>query len=117
MKKLVLGLTLLSASAFAADMECMVDTANWDQWRTGSCFAMEFTMDNRPNTAYWRIINYHKTISSVVWEEKTAGCSSSSTQCSKSITPYQVHKGQALILYADGTWERVSANASFETGF
>lgn len=111
-----LALILASSSSFAANMECMVDTAGWDQWGEGYCFGMEFTFDRAPNDATWRITNLNKTISSVIWSEATQGCSSTATYCTKSIPPYAEFVGKATILYADGTWENVQATASFETG-
>ena len=113
-------LTVISSlfiSANAADMQCFVDTAAFDEPRIGNCPNIEFTFDNRPNTAVWQIINITKTIQEVIWQEATAGCSSSATTCSMSITPFQLHTGRAVILYTDGTFETVSAVASFETGF
>lgn len=118
MKKLLVAAALLAAgSASAATMECMVDTAGWDEWSAGHCESFEYTMDKKANNAYWRITGINKTISSVIWSDKTTGCASSATECMKAIFPYRINKGTATILYVDGTYEIVSATASFETGF
>lgn len=119
MKKMIAALVLLGASgsAFSAQMECYVDTAAYDEWSVGYCMSMEFTFDNAPNDAFWRIIGVTKPVASVIWSEATAGCASNSLYCNKSIRPYQDHLGKALILYTDSTWEEVSATARFETGF
>ena len=76
----------------------------------------ENTLDYEKNDAYWQIVNVTKTISTVIWQEKTAGCDASSTYCTKAIRPYFDYVGKATILYTDGTYEVVQATASFETG-
>ena len=111
------GLLLLSGSAFSAQMECMVDTAAYDEWSVGQCMSFEYTMDYAANDAIWRITNLTKPVSSVIWSEKTAGCDSTATYCTKAIKPYIFHLGKATILYTDGTYEVVQATAQFETGF
>ncbi len=103
--------------AMAAQMECMVDTAAYDEWQVGYCSNFEYTLDNNTNTAIWRITGTTKPVHSVLWSEKTTGCASNSLYCSKEIRPYQEHVGKATILYTDGTWEAVEATASFETGY
>ena len=71
MKKIIAaGLLLLSGSAFSAQMECMVDTAAYDEWSVGQCMSFEYTMDYAPNDAIWRITNLTKPVSSVIWSEK-----------------------------------------------
>ncbi len=119
MKKMIAALALLGASgsAFSAQMECYVDTAAYDEWSVGYCMSMEFTFDNAPNDAFWRITGVTKVVSSVLWTDDTAGCSSASLECHKAIYPYQTYTGRAIILYADSSWEEVSATARFETGF
>jgi hypothetical protein len=119
MKKTLFALIIgvVTLPAMAAQMECMVDTAAYDEWQAGFCPNFESTLDNSPNTAIWRITGTTKTISSIIWSGTTAGCASNSQYCSKDIRPYQEHVGKATILYADGTWEAVQATASFETGF
>lgn len=119
MKKFIFALIIstFAFSANSAQMECMVDTAAYDQWGTGHCFSFEYTLDTASNVAIWRLKNVTKTISSVIWSDKTTGCSTSATQCSKAIRPYRTHTGTATILYTDNTWEVVSAVAEFETGF
>lgn len=119
MKKILTAVALLlaSGSSMAAQMECMVDTAAYDQWSAGSCFSFEYTMDNAPNDAIWRIVDVTKTISSVIWQGTTSGCPSNATYCTKAIRPYREHLGKATVLYTDGTYEVVQATAQFETGF
>ncbi len=117
MKKLFLPLILLSGAASAASMECMVDTAAYDEWQVGYCSAMEFTFDNNTNLALWRITGVTKTVSQVLWSDATSGCAASALSCNKQIRPYHEHLGKATILYSDGTWEQVQATAHFETGF
>lgn len=119
MKKTFISLIvgLLTLPAMAAQMECMVDTAAYDEWQVGHCPNFEYTMDNNTNTAIWRVTGTTKPVSSVLWSETTAGCASNSLYCSKEIRPYQEHLGKATILYTDGTWEAVQATASFETGY
>lgn len=119
MKKILLPLVIavLSLPAMAAQMECMVDTAAYDQWQAGDCPNFEYTLDNNANTAIWRVTGTTKPVSSVLWSETTAGCASNSQYCNKQIRPYKQYTGKATILYTDGTWEAVEATASFETGF
>lgn len=118
MKKIfAAGLLLLSGSAFSAQMECMVDTDSLDTWSVSECYGFEYTLDRKLNNAIWRIIDIQKPISSVLWSERTTGCSSSATTCTKAIPPYSFHLGKATILYTDGTYEVVQATAQFETGF
>lgn len=112
-----LGLLLASGSTMAAQMECMVDTAAFDNWSAGYCMSLEYTMDNNPNDAIWRVVGTTKPISSVIWSEAAAGCASTSTYCSKPVQPYMEHVGKATVLYTDGTWTSVQATAYFETGF
>ncbi|MDP5138830.1 hypothetical protein ORJ04_23055, partial [Rheinheimera baltica] len=112
-----LGLLMASGSTMAAQMECMVDTAAYDQWTAGYCDSFEYTMDNAKNDAIWRIVDTTKPIASIIWSEKTAGCAATATYCTKAIRPYTANKGKATILYTDGTYEIVQAIASFETGF
>lgn len=119
MKKTLTALALLfaSGSTMAAQMECMVDTAAFDNWSTGYCMSFEYTMDNNPNDAIWRVVGTTKPISSVIWSEAAAGCASTSTYCTKPVRPYREHVGKATVLYTDGTWTAVQATAYFETGF
>lgn len=119
MKKTLLSLVvgLLTLPAMAAQMECMVDTAAYDEWQVNHCPNFEYTMDNNTNKAIWRVTGTTKPVSSILWSETTAGCASNSQYCDKQIRPYQEHVGKATILYTDGTWEAVQATASFETGF
>lgn len=112
-----LGLLLASGTTMAAQMECMVDTDAFDSWQSPECNSFEYTLDRAPNNATWRIVNITKTISSVIWSERTAGCSSSATTCTKPIPPYSYHLGKATVLYTDGTYEVLQATAQFETGF
>jgi hypothetical protein len=112
-----LALVLASGSTMAAQMECMVDTAAYDEWSAGYCSSFEYTMDNARNDAIWRIVGVTKTISSVMWQETTSGCDSNSTYCTKAIRPYRDHVGKATVLYTDGTYEVLQATANFETGF
>lgn len=112
-----LGLLLATGSTMAAQMECMVDTAAYDEWSVGQCMGFEYTMDYAANDAIWRITNITKPVSSVIWSEKTTGCDSAATYCTKAIKPYIFHLGKATILYTDGTYEIVQATAQFETGF
>ena len=112
-----LALVLASGSSMAAQMECMVDTAAYDEWSVGHCENFEYTMDNKANDAIWRIVGVTKTISSVIWQETTSGCASNSTYCTKAIRPYRSYLGKATVLYTDGTYEVVQATARFETGF
>lgn len=114
---IALGIFLASGSAMAAQMECMVDTAAYDEWTEGHCMGFEYTMDNAPNDAIWRVVGTTKAVSSIIWSEKTAGCASNATYCTKSIRPYTFNRGKATILYTDGTYEIVQATANFETGF
>lgn len=111
-----LGLLFASGSTMAANMECMVDTELQNSWGVSHCFGFEYTMDQAPNNATWRVTNTTKPISSVIWSEKATGCASNSTFCTKSIRPFTFHVGKATILYTDGTYEIVQATAQFETG-
>ena len=112
-----LGLLFASGSTMAAQMECMVDTANYDQWSTGECSSFEYTLDRKTNNAIWRIVDIQKPVASVIWSERTTGCSASATSCTKAIPPYSYHVGKATVLYTDGTYEILQATAQFETGF
>lgn len=118
MKKLTLTLLFCSISALsqAADMECMVDTIEVDHWSTGSCFSFEFTMDNNPNLAIWRIKGITKPVSEIIWMPSNSSCANNVRECRKMIRPYREYKMSAKILYADSTYETVSASAFFETG-
>ncbi|WP_240221235.1 hypothetical protein [Rheinheimera hassiensis] len=119
MKKTLTAVALLLASnsSMAAQMECMVDTDSLDTWQVSECTSFEYTLDRAVNNATWRIVNITKTISSVIWSERTTGCSSSATSCTKAIPPYSYHLGKATVLYTDGTYEILQATAQFETGF
>ena len=119
MKKTLTALAILltSGSSMAAQMECMVDTAAYDEWSAGSCWGFEYTMDYATNDAIWRIVGTTKSISSVIWQEATSGCASNATYCTKAIRPYRQYLGKATVLYTDGTYEVVQASAQFETGF
>lgn len=118
MKKLlatVFGVLVLPVSA--AHMECYIDSPAYDEWQPDTCYLMEYTMDYNPNNAVWRVTGMTKPVSSILWSEATAGCTTAQQFCMKPITPYQTHVGKATILYTDGTWETVQAPAFFETGF
>ena len=67
--------------------------------------------------AYFRLTNVTKTISDIIWKKATSSCSSSSSNCQINIRPYRTYEGEATVLYSDGTYETLSASASFETGF
>lgn len=119
MKKLLVPLVvgMMALPATAAQMECFIDTPAYDEWQTGSCYLMEYTMDYNPNSAVWRVTGMNKPVSSILWSEATAGCTTTQEFCIQPITPYQTHLGKATILYTDGNWEMVQAPAYFETGF
>lgn len=119
MKKILLPFVvgLLSMPTMAAQMECMVDTANLDTWQVGECMSFEYTLDKVQKNAIWRITGTTKPFSSVLWSQAGAGCASNSLYCQKLIGPYVLHTAKATVLYTDGTWEALEATASFETGF
>lgn len=110
-------LTAVVLPLSAAQMECFIDTDAYDEWQVGSCSMMEYTMEHNPNNAVWRVTGINKAVSSILWSEATAGCTTTQEFCIQPIAPYQTHLGKATILYTDGTWEVVQASAYFETGF
>ena len=111
MVKSLLATALLLATQYAsaAHLECQV--AN-KPMRSGGCFAVGTA--NSTNATF-RIMGLAGTVSQVIWEDGTAGCSSGSTYCSKTLYQYSQIQGGAKVLYTDGSWEQVTpATARYE---
>lgn len=111
MVKSLLATALLLATQYAsaAHLECQV--AN-KPMRSGGCFAVGTANSTNAN---FRIMGLAGTVSQVIWEDGTAGCSSGSTYCSKTIYQYSQIQGGAKVLYTDGSWEQVTpATARYE---
>lgn len=120
MKKL-LSVSLLLASSFVAsqatatEMQCYVDTQAYDNYTSNRCFAMNPASST---TANFRITATNGAIDSVIWGDHASSCGTTTgTTCSITINAYRSYTGSATILYTDGTWEKVSAKASYERGF
>ncbi|WP_281557384.1 hypothetical protein [Thalassomonas sp. RHCl1] len=120
MKKLLTAGLLVASSfatsqAYAAAMECYVDTPAYDHYTTGSCFAMVWG-ENKA-TAVFRIKDAaSKPISSVIWDGAAKSCGTGGTGCAVSIYAFRQYTATATVLYQDGTWGTASATASFEDG-
>ncbi len=119
--KLLISSIILAAASFtsfgssAAQMECYVDTKAYDQFTPNRCFSMVW--GQRTSTAVFRVANTTKAISNIIWQDDASSCGSgSNTHCSFTVYSFQTYTGTATVLYADGTWEKVSAKASFEDG-
>jgi hypothetical protein len=107
--------SVATSQAFSAEMECYIDTQAYDHYTANRCFAMVWGA--RKATAVFRVSGANKDINTVIWSDKASSCgSSTSTSCSFSIGPFAPHKASATVLYSDGSWEKVSATASFEDG-
>lgn len=107
----VVAVLMLSAAGAQAGayLECQVHNK---PMRAGGCFAVA-----NPNStnANFRIMGLSGTVSQVIWEEGTAGCSAGSTYCAKTIYKYSQILGAAKVLYTDGSWEQVTpATARYE---
>jgi hypothetical protein len=119
MKKL-LSVGLLLASSFAAsqavatEMQCYVDTQAYDNYTSNACFAINPATST---TASFRVTATNGTINSVIWGGDASSCGTAGTSCSITVRAYRQYNATATILYSNGTWETVSANASYERGF
>lgn len=119
MKKYLAATAFALASSFSlsanADlMECYVDTQAYDQFRSNACFALVYGA--RSATAVFRVVGNGSEIDSVQWTGAASSCGTRGTSCSFTIRPFRPYKAEALILYSNGTWSRVSATASYEDG-
>lgn len=92
-----------------AYLECQVHNK---AMRAGGCFAVAMPTSTNAN---FRIMGLAGTVSQVIWEDGTTGCSSGSTYCAKTIYKYSQILGGAKVLYTDGSWEQVTpATARYE---
>ncbi|WDD96706.1 hypothetical protein [Thalassomonas actiniarum] len=120
MKKLLTAGLLVASSfatsqAYAAAMECYVDTPAYDQYTTGYCSALVWGANKA--TAVFRIKDAaSKPISSVSWGGATASCGTGGAYCSITIYAFRQYTATAIVNYQDGTWSTASATASFEDG-
>lgn len=118
--KRLLSFGLLLASSFATsqvtatEMQCYVDTQAYDNYTSNRCFALNPASST---TANFRVTATNGSINSVIWGEDTSSCGTAGTSCSITVRAYKTYTGSATILYSDGTWETVSAKASYERGF
>ena len=110
----LIGCAIFSAQASADKMECYVDTQAYDQYTGGRCFAMVFGA--RSATAVFRVVGNGSNIDSVQWSGAASSCGTRGTSCSFQIRPFRPYTAEALILYSNGTWSKVSATASYEDG-
>lgn len=108
------GLSLLGGNAMASTMECYVDTPAYDEFRSGTCFAMIY--GQRYTTAVFRIVE-DKAIASVLWGGAANNkCTDNGNYCSFTIRSMTAYNVTATVLYEDGTYGSASAYASFEDG-
>ncbi|ASP37817.1 hypothetical protein CHH28_03620 [Bacterioplanes sanyensis] len=103
-----------SAYASADHMECLVDTRAHDQYTPNTCFGLVYGASTA--TAVFRVVGNGSNIDSVQWSGAAKSCGTSGTSCAVDIRPFRGHRAEALILYSNGTWSKVSATAFFEDG-
>lgn len=111
MKKLAIAV-LMSAFAsplWAADMQCQIGP----QVEIGHCDTMIWGQAYAP--ASFSVVNISKPVSQVIWNKPTA-CKNQGTYCSFKARSMLTYMGEALVLYTDGTYEKVSGSLRFEDG-
>lgn len=108
--------SLVASNAMAAQLNCRVSAkqtfGNW----TPDCFGISMVLNNKPTTVSFRIDSLAAPVKQVIWSNAPT-CSATSTSCSFPLYPYNPYALSATVLYQNGTYEEVSATATYETGF
>jgi len=107
---LMLSASALSASAFAADLRCTVGGES----QIGYCDAMIWGKRSAP--ASFKVENTTKPVSQYIWQSPSVCQSKTTASCGFTAYSFVEYNGSVLVLYADGTYESLSASLRFEDG-
>ena len=113
---IVLAAALFGAEAMAASMKCHLNVEPKDDtFDPSGCYSA--VLGYPTATLDFIITDVTKPISAIIWGEDTQHCGSHSnkTTCTVPVKTSTHYFSSATILYRDGTWERISGHAAYES--